>query len=316
MLQAKDVVKSYDGRTVVNRVSFEVGPGEIFALLGPNGAGKTTLIRMITDILRPDSGDILWEGRPTRLRGTQRVAYLPEERGLYRRTRVLETVAYYGELKGLGAAEARAAAAKLLERVELAEWADKQVQALSKGMQQKVQMCTVLLGGPKLLILDEPFTGLDPLNVLLLEEMLQEVRAAGATVLLSTHQMNKIEELCDRALMINHGHMVLYGPVREIRRQYADHAVVVRTPRKPSGVAGVRSVEAIEGDYKLVLEPDATPTGVLHALLHTGAEIESFAVATLPLEDVFVKVVREGLGLDHGRSETEPVPALAAGGAR
>jgi ABC-2 type transport system ATP-binding protein len=314
MLQVRDVVKSYDGRVVVNRVSFEVQPGEIFALLGPNGAGKTTLIRMITDILRADSGEILWEGRPARERATQRIAYLPEERGLYRRAKVVELVAYYGELKGMKSAAAKAEATRLLERVELKDWIDKQVQALSKGMQQKVQICTVLIGGPKLLILDEPFTGLDPLNVLLLEDILQEVRSAGATVLLSTHQMNKVEELCDRALMINHGHMVLYGPVREIRKRHADHAVVVRSRTQPPVVAGVKSIENFNGDHKLVLEPDATPTAVLHGLLHAGVELESFSVESLPLEDVFVKVVREGLGLDQGQSETETVPV--AGGVR
>ncbi len=316
MLQVRDVVKSYDGRPVVNRVSFEVQPGEIFALLGPNGAGKTTLIRMITDILRPDSGDILWEGRPTRERGSQRIAYLPEERGLYRRTRTLDAVAFYGELKGLSAREARVEAARLLERVELSDWAGKQVQALSKGMQQKVQLCTALIGGPKLLILDEPFSGLDPLNVRLLENILKQVRADGATVLLSTHQMNKVEELCDRALMINRGFMVLYGTVRDIRHQYADHAVLVRSRQQPPPVAGVKSVEHMNGDHKLVLEPTATPTGVLKALLDTGVEIESFGVATLPLEDVFVKVVHEGLGLDRGMSGSEAQPAAAMGGVR
>ena len=316
MLQVRDVVKSYDGRKVVNRVSFEVQPGEIFALLGPNGAGKTTLIRMITDILRPDSGEILWEGRPSRERSSQAVAYLPEERGLYRRTKVVETIAYYGELKGMSATGARSEAAKLLQRVELAEWGDKQIQALSKGMQQKVQLCTVLIGGPRLLILDEPFSGLDPLNVLLLEDILNDVRKAGATVLLSTHQMNKVEQLCDRALMINHGHMVLYGSVRDLRKQYSDHAVVVHAPAKPPLVAGVRSIEQDAADWKLVLEADATPTSVLHGLLHAGFELESYSVASLPLEDVFVKVVREGLGLDHGRSVVEIPVAVAAGGPR
>ncbi len=315
MLQVRDVVKSYDGRVVVNKVAFEVQAGEIFALLGPNGAGKTTLIRMITDILRPDSGDILWDGRPARERGAQHVAYLPEERGLYRRTPVIDTIAYYGELKGMSSADSRAEATQLLKRVELSEWGDKQVQALSKGMQQKVQLCTVLIGGPKLLILDEPFSGLDPLNVLLLEEILHEVRAAGATVLLSTHQMNKVEQLCDRALMINHGHMVLYGAVKELRRQHADHAVLLRAASAPPRVAGVTAIAAHDDGYKLALEPMATPTSVLRELLAAGVEPESYSVATLPLEDVFVKVVREGLGLDHGKSDTAAA-ALATGGAR
>ncbi|HYM80207.1 MAG TPA: ATP-binding cassette domain-containing protein [Candidatus Limnocylindria bacterium] len=302
MLEVLDVTKSYEGRAVVHRVSFQVETGEVFALLGPNGAGKTTLIRMITDILRPDSGAIRLDGQPIDRRFQQRIAYLPEERGLYRRSKVIEVLAYFGELKGLTSSEARREGLALLERVELREWADHQVQALSKGMQQKVQLCTALIGRPRLLILDEPFSGLDPLNVELFEELLQERRAAGSTVLLSTHQMNKVEEVCDRALMINRGHMVLYGSVREIRRRHADHAVVVRTESPIADIPGVKSIAAVNGVHKLTLEPDATPQAVLRALLARDVAIESFALASLPLEDIFVKVVREGLGLDHGLS--------------
>ena len=302
MLEVRDVTKSYDGRAVVNRVSFDVHPGEVFALLGPNGAGKTTLIRMITDILRPDSGAIHLDHRPIDQMPRHEIAYLPEERGLYRRSRVVDVLAYFGRLKGMTSRVARDAARALLARVELTEWADKQVQALSKGMQQKLQLCTALIGTPRLLILDEPFSGLDPLNVQLFEEILHERRAAGATVLLSTHQMNKVEEVCDRALMINRGYMVLYGTVHEIRRRHADHAVIVRTERMPGSLPGVKAVERTNQDIKLTLEPDATSESVLRALLERGVRIESFALATLPLEDIFVKVVREGLGLDQGTS--------------
>jgi ABC-2 type transport system ATP-binding protein len=316
MLEVRDVVKTYDGRAVVNHVSFEVQPGEVFALLGPNGAGKTTLIRMITDILKPDSGSILLEGQPvaTRPRGT--VAYLPEERGLYRRNKVAEVLGYYGELKGMTQAAARTAALELLERVELREWADKQVQALSKGMQQKVQLCTALIGSPRLMILDEPFSGLDPLNIQLFEEILHERRAAGATVLLSTHQMNKVEEICDRALMINRGHMVLYGRVGDIRRKYADHAVMVRGVGGMEGIPGVQSVKPVDDQVELALEPGATTDSVLRALLERGVHIESFALASPPLEDIFVKVVHEGIGLDHGASGPPTVDELVAGGVR
>ena len=170
-------------------------------------------------------------------------------------------------------------------------------------MQQKLQLCTALIGDPSLLILDEPFSGLDPLNVQMLEEILQERSQAGVTVLLSTHQMNKVEELCDRALMINRGYMVLHGSVPEIRRQYSDHAVVVRASGRLEDLPGVRSVEPFNGDLKLTLEADATPDSVLRALVERRVVIESFSLATLPLEDIFVKVVREGLGLDQGRSE-------------
>jgi len=316
MLEVRDVVKTYDGRAVVDRVSFQVQPGEVFALLGPNGAGKTTLIRMITDILKPDSGTILLEGEPVGSRPRGSIAYLPEERGLYRRAKVLEVLSYYGELKGLTRPAARTAALELLDRVELREWADKQIQALSKGMQQKVQLCGALIGSPRLLILDEPFSGLDPVNVQLFEEILHERRAAGATVLLSTHQMNKVEEVCDRALMINRGHMVLYGRVGEIRRTYADHAVRVRGEGSMDGLPGVHSMKAVDGQVELALEPGATSDGVLRALLERGVRIESFALATLPLEDIFVKVVREGIGLDHGASGPPTVDEAMAGGVR
>src|SRR2546422_8707496 len=158
MLEVENVTKVYDGRAVVHRVSVDVRPGEIFALLGPNGAGKTTLIRMITDILKPDSGTIRLDGRPVGGDEKRRIAYLPEERGLYRRAKVWETLAYFGQLKGLSARAAREAALELVRRVELADWAQKQVQTLSKGMQQKLQLCTALIGDPRLMILDEPFS--------------------------------------------------------------------------------------------------------------------------------------------------------------
>ena len=311
MLQVRDVTKSYGGRAVVDRVSFEVAPGEIFALLGPNGAGKTTLIRMITDILRPDSGSIQLDGRAIGSGIQRTIAYLPEERGLYRRSRVLEVLTYYGRLKGLAGPAAQQAARGLLDRVELREWEMKQIQALSKGMQQKLQLCCALIGDPRMLILDEPFTGLDPINVQLIEEILHERRAAGTTVLLSTHQMDKVEEVCDRALMINRGRMVLYGPVREIRRKYADHAVMVRTEDPVDGLPGVRAVESANGERKLVLEASATPQAVLLAMMDRQVRLESFSVATLPLEDIFVKVVREGLGLDHGESGEPTVDEMA-----
>jgi len=313
MLELRDITKKYDGRAVVDRVTFEVQPGEIFALLGPNGAGKTTLIRMITDILRPDAGEILLDGQPVGSAG-QTIAYLPEERGLYRRSKVIDVLAYYGELRDLTPQDARAVSRRLLDRVELREWADKQVQALSKGMQQKLQLCTALIGEPRLLILDEPFSGLDPINVQLFEEILHERRAAGTTVLLSTHQMDKVEQVCDRALMLNRGRMVLYGTVRDIRRKYADHAVVVRTEDALDGVPGVKAVESSNGDHKLLLESAATPDAVLKALVERGVRLESFAVATLPLEDIFVKVVREGLGLDGGESGPPTVDQVVRGG--
>jgi ABC-2 type transport system ATP-binding protein len=302
MLQVFDVTKRYDGRAVVNRVTFEVQPGEIFALLGPNGAGKTTLIRMIMDILKPDSGSITLDRHPIGSETKSQMAYLPEERGLYRNVKVLDALSYYGQLKGMKVADANQAARTLLQRVGLQDSASQQVKALSKGMQQKVQLCTALIGDPRLLVLDEPFSGLDPINVQLFEDVLHERRAAGATVLLSTHQMNKVEELCDRALMINRGHMVLYGSVREIRQRYAGHAVRVRAQGLPDQIAGVQTIVALNGEHELTLAPDSQATAVLRSLLDRGVEVESFTRAALPLEDIFVRVVQEGIGLDGGES--------------
>ncbi len=302
MLQVSSVRKIYDDRIVVNDVTFEVPQGEIFALLGPNGAGKTTLIRMITDIIKPDGGAITLAGKPAGDPGRPRIAYLPEERGIYKKVPVLEALAYYGELNGLGARGARQAAVALLEEFELAGWAKKQVTALSKGMQQKLQLCSALIGNPQLLILDEPFTGLDPVNVALLEDVLRRRRQQGTTVLLSTHQMNKVEQQCDRALMINRGHMVLYGRVGDIRRQHAEHAFDIEGGEIPGGLPGVRSREKVNGATRVTLDGSATPASLLAALLERKVAIESFSRVIPPLEDIFVHVVTAGVGLDKGRS--------------
>ena len=302
MLEVQSVRKSYDDRVVVNDVTFEVAAGEIFALLGPNGAGKTTLIRMITDIVRPDSGRITFSGRALREGDRPRVSYLPEERGLYKKLSVLDALTYFGELKGLPTAQARRESVALLEEFELAAWARKQVQALSKGMQQKVQLCSALIGHPELLILDEPFSGLDPINVQLFEDVLRRRRAEGTTVLLSTHQMNKVEQQCDRALLINRGHMVLYGRVRDLRQQYAEHAFELHADGTPRPVPGVRSLEPTGEHWIATLERDAHPSTVLQAWLAQGLAVRGFVPRVPPLEEIFVHVVRSGLGLDRGRS--------------
>jgi ABC-2 type transport system ATP-binding protein len=317
MLQVQNLRKTYDDRTVVNDVSFEVAAGEIFALLGPNGAGKTTLIRMITDILRPDSGTVTFAGRPLRGPDRARVAYLPEERGLYRRSGVLDTLAYFGELKGLASGAARREATTLLAEFGLEAWGAKQVQALSKGMQQKVQLCAALIGRPELLILDEPFSGLDPINVQVLETVLRQRRAEGTTVLLSTLQMNKVEQQCDRALMINRGHMVLYGRVAELRRHYGAHAFEVHAATRPPQVAGITSLEPHGAHWRATLAPEAEPQHVLAALVAQGAAVQAFIPMVPPLEDIFVDVVQRGVGLDQGQSGPPTIDEpVTPGGAR
>jgi ABC-2 type transport system ATP-binding protein len=300
----------------VNDVTFDVAAGEIFALLGPNGAGKTTLIRMITDIIRPDGGSIAFGGKSMAGPGRPRMAYLPEERGLYKKVPVMDALAYFGELKGMTAADARRESIELLEEFGLAAWTKKQVAALSKGMQQKLQLCSALIGKPELLILDEPFTGLDPINVQVLEDVLRRRRAEGTTVLLSTHQMNKVEQQCDRALMINRGHMVLYGDVAEIRRQHAANEFMLHVDGTPKSVAGMKSLVADNGHWRMALEKAAHPATVLKGLLDQGLAVRAFVPLVPPLEDIFVRVVQTGLGLDQGKSGPPTMDELHVGGAR
>ena len=221
-LVIENVVKAYDTKLAVDQVSFEVNGGEVFGLLGPNGAGKSTLIRMVMDILRPDSGRILVNGRPSLDADHDKVGYLPEERGLYRKQKVIDVLDYFGRLKGMNGRDVRAKAQAALDRVDLGEWAKKRVDALSKGMQQKVQIVGTLLHEPEVVILDEPFAGLDPVNARMVKDIILALKREGRLVVLSTHQMDQAEELCDRIVMIDRGRRVLYGTLREIKKRYAE----------------------------------------------------------------------------------------------
>jgi ABC-2 type transport system ATP-binding protein len=291
VVRATGLCKSYGDFQAVHDVSFEVLPGEVFAVLGPNGAGKTTMIRMLMDITKPDRGSVEVLGRTPDASLKAQIGYLPEERGLYKRAKVGELLEYYAQLKGHAPAAARKLARDLLERLELGAWTDKKVGELSKGMQQKVQFMTALIGDPKLLVLDEPFSGLDPINVRLFEDVIAERRRAGATVLLSTHQMNKVEELCDRALMIHRGRRVLYGPIRQIMREHADDSVVVRTTADLSAAPGVARLEPESGAVRVHFAPGGGPHQLLRWLADGQADVEEFRHSVTPLEDIFVRVV-------------------------
>lgn len=292
MLEVHNLVKRYNGFTAVDTLSFEVYEGEIFGLLGPNGAGKTTAIRTIMDIFRPDEGTVQVLGQSSG-RARERIGYLPEERGLYRDLKVLEVLVYLAELKGTPRPVARPRALAWLERVELADWADHKVKDLSQGMQQKLQFVASLVHDPELLILDEPFQGLDPVNVALLKGLVQEVQGEGKTVMLSTHQMNLVEVLCDRILLINHGRAVLYGPLDEIKRRHAPQAVRLRTATALDAVPGVVRMERHDDTFTLTLE-GITPQELLRTLVERNIPVETFEVATAPLEEIFITVVREG----------------------
>jgi ABC-2 type transport system ATP-binding protein len=290
LLNLSGVCKSYDAVDAVVNLEMEVYPGEVFGLLGPNGAGKTTTIRMIMDIIKPDAGQITVLGEaPGAAR--DRVGYLPEERGLYRNLPVLDTLVYLAELKGKPQSEARQRATLLLEEVGLADWADRKVKALSRGMQQKLQLIASLVHDPELLILDEPFQGLDPLNVELVKSLIRQLQAEGKTIVLSTHQMNLVEALCDRILLVNRGRAVLYGRLQEIKERHAPGRVRLRTRDELPQIAGVQHV-ARDGDtYDLTLADGVSPQEILQRSVAQGLSIELFAVASVPLEEIFIAVV-------------------------
>jgi len=306
-LTIENVVKAYDGKLAVDQVSFEVNGGGVFGLLGPNGAGKSTLIRMTMDILRPDSGHILVNGRPSTNADHDRVGYLPEERGLYRKQKVIDVLDYFGRLKGMNGRDVKAKAQAALDRVGLGEWAKKRVDALSKGMQQKVQIVGTLLHEPDVVILDEPFAGLDPVNARMVKEIITALKREGRLVVLSTHQMDQVEELCDRIVMIDRGRRVLYGTVREIKKRYAEeiqqttgrgNVVVVDGEGAFASLPGVLAATTVGSATTLTLAPELRPERFLETALASGMTISRFEAAPTPLEEVFVHVVTVNATVD------------------
>ncbi|RMH19517.1 MAG: ATP-binding cassette domain-containing protein [Acidobacteria bacterium] len=286
------VHKRYGDTVALDGVSLEVEAGEVFGLLGPNGAGKTTLIRILMDVIRPDRGTISLFGQRHRRSHLERVGYLPEERGLYVKHKVLEVMTYLGALKGLRRAEARRRSLAWLERLELAHTARWKIERLSKGMSQKVQIAASLLGDPELAVLDEPFSGLDPVNVRLVETLIEERRAAGHATILSTHQMDRVEALCDRVAMIHRGRRVVYGPVGEVRRRYSLPEVRIESPDPLPALPGVeRSAREGDGAYRLLLAGDVEPQAVLAELVRQGVRVDRFERVLAPMEDIFIRVV-------------------------
>lgn len=292
VLSLGNLHKTFNGVVAVADLDFEVHAGEVFGLLGPNGAGKTTTIRMIMDIIKPDAGSIQVLGRPPGV-ARRRVGYLPEERGLYPNLRVVHCLTYLAELKGCSSADARRRALELLERIQLADRAGSKVRELSRGMQQKVQLIASLVHDPDLVILDEPFQGLDPLNVELVKNVIAELQQAGKTVVLSTHQMNMVEALCDRILLINRGRRVLYGKLAEIKAEFGRNQVRLRTSQPVEGLPGIERVDRRDRAYELTLAPGVTPQALLRSLVERQVPVELFEVASVPLDRIFIAVVGE-----------------------
>jgi len=295
-VEVSHIAKSFGQTQAVKDVSFEVKPGEIFGLLGPNGAGKTTTIRIILDIFKPDKGEVAVLGGPIDEARKERIGYMPEERGLYQDIPLERCLSYLASLKGLTGPGMMERLNELLVRFDLAQHKSKQVKELSKGMQQKAQIIATIVHQPDLIIIDEPFTSLDPVNMQMVKDLMVELRARGATIIMSTHQMHQVEELSDRILLINHGHDVLYGPLDEIRRRYSGRAVLVRAMGELPDLPGVESSAPQNGAVKLILKEATNPQDVLAALVRANVAVEGFEIAAPSLDEIFIRVVKEGAG--------------------
>jgi len=290
-VEVSHITKSFTDKVAVDDLSFSVAQGEIFGLIGPNGAGKTTTIRMMMDILKPDSGDVTILGEKLSEATKNKLGYLPEERGLYRKLGVLDSIIYLASLKGVDRRSAEEKADELLKQTGMLPHKGKKIEALSRGMGQIIQFIVSIIHDPELVVLDEPFAGLDPVNTELLKGMLFDLRNQGKSLILSTHQMNEIEELCDRILMINHGRSVLYGNLGEIKSKYRSNSVLLEFEGELGEVPGVTGKRTQKGYTELMLDGKTTPQQVLAHLISRGMVINRFEVATPPLNEIFLKVV-------------------------
>ncbi len=295
-MELRNVRKAYDGHVAVDELSLVVPSGSVFGLLGPNGAGKTTSIRMIMDILAPDTGEVHLFGRPRQREDGRRIGYLPEERGLYRKMTVEEQLLFLAELNGVRGAKARNLIRTWLEKVELESWAKKRVETLSKGMQQKVQLIATVLHEPELLILDEPFSGLDPINQSLFRDLIAELRQKGRTILFSTHVMEHAEKLCDTIALVAHGRVILAGELAAIKRERGSRAVEATFERPPGDLPDLPGATGIviSGETaRFDLAPGATPAALVAALVGRGLPLSGFRSLEPDLESIFVSAVNQ-----------------------
>jgi ABC-2 type transport system ATP-binding protein len=289
-VEVSHVVKSYRDKVAVDDLSFFVSRNEVFGLIGPNGAGKTTTIRMMMDIVKPDSGTVTILGEKLSEESKHRLGYLPEERGLYRKLTVMDSIVYLASLKGMDGHLAEQRANELLSETGMISHSRKRIEELSKGMGQIIQFIITIIHNPELIVMDEPFSGLDPVNTEILKKMLINLRSQGKAIILSTHQMNQVEELCDRILMIDGGHAVLYGGLSEIKAKYRSNSVIVNFDGELGQITGVIEKRTNKNYVELVLEENTTPGQVLERLVSTGIIINRFEVATPSLNEIFVKV--------------------------
>lgn len=300
LIECKNVCKNFGTKVALDNVSLDVPEGKIYGLLGPNGAGKTTMIRIINRITIPNSGEVLFNGRPITQRDVEKIGYLPEERGLYRKMEVGDQAMYLAQLKGMSEKDARAELKKWFVKFGIQDWWKKKVEELSKGMAQKVQFITTVVHKPSLMILDEPFSGFDPVNAELIRKEILELKEQGATIILSTHNMESVEELCDNIALINKSHLVLSGGVDEIRRQYGNNHVELIYSGEDAlapvdGLFSVISDADDNGRHTAVLSLDHEGLGneVLTAVIGQGLLVNSFKELLPRMNDIFIKLVTE-----------------------
>jgi ABC-2 type transport system ATP-binding protein len=289
VLRAEGLCKWFGRTQVVEDLSLEVKRGEIVGLLGPNGSGKTTSLRMMLGLIPPDAGRVTILGQPPQ-RARDRTGYLPEERGLYKDERALDMLVYVGRLRGMSRTEARRRALEWMERLKLEDHTRSKVEKLSHGMQQRLQFIASVLHDPELLILDEPFQGLDPIHTLLLLQILGELRDQGVAIVLSTHQLDLAEQLCDRVAMLFQGRVVVEGTLEEIRQKFAGRVVRVIAESLPPDLPGVQEIRSFGREKELILEEQADPDSILRALLERGARVDLWERHALSLYEVFYLV--------------------------
>jgi len=290
-VRLEGVTKRFGQHTAVSRLDLEVPRGSVFGFLGPNGSGKTTTIRMVMGILLPDEGRVELLGGPPGVDGNHRVGYLPEERGVYRKMKVLDLLGFLGEIRGMRRGDALKEAKTWLERLDLASWADKKVQDLSKGMQQKVQFIGTILHDPELLVLDEPFSGLDPINQEVLEEIVREFQSRGTTILFSTHLMDHAERLCERVCLISKAEKVLDSDLKELKKRERKGLVAVEFEGDDGWLRGpeVAEIEETEDGIHLVLREGADHQAILRRGVEAGVRIDRFDLVEPRLHEIFVR---------------------------
>lgn len=286
-VEVSHISKSFNGQSVVKNISFDIAPGEVFGLIGPNGAGKTSIIRMLLDIIKPDSGEIRILDSLLSERTKDGIGYLPEERGMYRRLTVMDTLVYLGALKNKHSKER---ALELLEKMEMVSHKDKKISELSKGMAQKIQIIAAIIHDPEFVILDEPFSGLDPVNMKLVKDLILELGKEGKTILISTHMMDQVERMCDRIFMINKGSGVLYGSIGEIKSRYGKNTIFLEFDGELKKIAGVKKINQAGNYAELILDDGADAQSVLKSLVG-NVRVNKFEIAAPSLNEIFIQVV-------------------------